>query len=76
MGKSKSIDLLSIPDSEKIKLMQEIGRRIKQRVLEEKLARSLLGANGRVNYPKGIGITVEDSMRKAVEEPKTKRSYS
>jgi len=39
MGKSETIDLLSIPDSERTKLIEEIRRKIQQRVLEEKLTR-------------------------------------
>jgi predicted Fe-S protein YdhL (DUF1289 family) len=39
MEKSKTIDWLSIPDSEKRKLIEEIRRKIQQRVLQEKLTR-------------------------------------
>jgi len=39
MEKSKTIDWLSIPDSEKRKLIEEIRRKIRQRVLEKRLKR-------------------------------------
>jgi len=39
MEKSKTIDWLSIPDSEKRKLIEEIRRKIQQRVLEKRLKR-------------------------------------
>lgn len=76
MKKSKTIDLLSIPDSEKTKLILEIRRQIQQKVMEEKLTRSLLSSNVGINCPNGISVSVEDSMQKAIEEPKAQRSYS
>jgi hypothetical protein len=39
MQKSKTIDLLRIPDSEKTKLIEEIRKKIQQRVSEERLTR-------------------------------------
>jgi ribonuclease HII len=72
MGKHKTIDLLSVPDSKKTKLIWEIRRQMQQEVLEEKLTRSLLGASVSTNYPEGINAAVEDLMRKAIEELKQK----
>jgi len=72
MGKRKSIDLLSVSDSEKTKLIWEIRRQMQQEVLEEKLTRSLLTAHTNIDYPEGISVAIEGLMRKAVEELKQK----
>jgi hypothetical protein len=74
MGKRKSIDLLSVTDSEKMKLIWEIRRQMQQEVLEEKLTRSLLSAHADIDYPEGISVAIEDLMRKAVGELKQKES--
>jgi hypothetical protein len=42
MRKYKRIDLLSISDIEKVKLIWEIRRQLQQKVLEEKLMQPLL----------------------------------
>ena len=76
MKKSKTIDLLSMSDSEKIKLIREIRRQIEQKVSERELERSLVSENIKMNCPKGISVTFGNSMRKTVEEPKAQRSYS
>jgi hypothetical protein len=72
MGKRKNIDLLSVSDSEKIKLIWEIRRQMQQEVLEEKLTKSLLKAHANLDYPEGISVAIEDLMRKAIEELKQK----
>jgi ribonuclease HII len=74
MGKRKSVDLLSVSDSEKMKLIWEIRRQMQQEVLEEKLTRSLLTAHANIDYPVGISVAIEDLMRKAVEELKHKEN--
>jgi uncharacterized protein YaaW (UPF0174 family) len=74
MKKRKSIDLLSVSDSEKTKLIWEIRRQMQQKVLEEKLTRSLLSSHANIDYPEGISVAIEDLMRKAVEELKQKES--
>jgi hypothetical protein len=76
MKKSKTIDLLRIPDSEKAKLILEIRRQIQQKALEEKLTRFLLSSNVNINCPNGISVSIEDLMQKAIEEPKAQKSYS
>ena len=42
--KTKNIDLLSIPDSERIKVMREIRRKLQEKVIERKLMRSFVEA--------------------------------
>jgi hypothetical protein len=74
MGKRKSVNLLSVSDSEKMKLIWEIRRQMQQEVLEEKLTRSLLTADANIDYPDGISVGIEDLMRKAVEELKQKEN--
>ena len=74
MGKRKNVDLLSVSDSEKMKLIWEVRRQMQQEVLKEKLTRSLLGADTNIEYPEGISVAIEDLMRKAVEELKQKES--
>jgi hypothetical protein len=74
MGKRKSVNLLSVSDSEKMKLIWEIRRQMQQEVLEEKLTRSLLKADANIDYPDGISVAIEDLMRKAVEELKQKEN--
>lgn len=74
MGKRKSIDLLSVSDSDKMKLIWEIRRQMQQEVLEEKLTRSLLSTHADIDYPDGISVAIEDLMRKAVEELKQKEN--
>ena len=74
MGKHKSIDLLSVSDSEKMKLIWEIRRQMQQEVLEEKLTRSLLSPDTSIEYPEGINVAIGDLVRKAVEELKQKES--
>jgi ribonuclease HII len=74
MVKPKTIDLLSVPDSKRIKLIWEIRRQMQQEVLEEKLTSSLLNAHASMDYPEGISVAVEDLMRKVVEELKQKES--
>ena len=86
MKKTKTIDLLRIPDSEKAKLILEIRRRIQHKALEEKLTRSLLSSNMNINCENGINCenvtsaSIEDLMQKvmqkAIEEPKAQKSYS
>jgi vancomycin resistance protein YoaR len=76
MKKSKTIDLLRIPDSEKTKLILEIRRQIQQKALEEKLTRSLLSSNANINCRNGISVSIEDLMQKVIEEQKTQKSYS
>ena len=70
MKKRKNIDLLSVSDSEKTRLIWEIRRQMQQKVLEEKLARSLLSSHANIDYPEGISVAIEDLIRKAVEELK------
>jgi hypothetical protein len=74
MGKRKSIDLLNVSDSEKMKLIWEIRRQMQQEVLEEKLTRSLLSTDTSIEYPEGISVAIEGLMRKAIEELKQKES--
>jgi hypothetical protein len=74
MGKRKNINLLSVSDSEKMKLIWEIRRQMQQEVLEEKLTRSLLTAHANIDYPDRISVAIEDLMRKALEELKQKES--
>jgi hypothetical protein len=74
MGKHKNVDLLSVSDSEKMKLIWEIRRQMQQQVLEEKLTRSLLSTDTSIEYPEGINVAIESLMRKAVEELKQKES--
>jgi ribonuclease HII len=75
MGKRKTIDLLSVPDSKRIKLIWEIRRQMQQEVLEEKLTQSLLKTHANIDtYPEGINVAIEDLMRKAIEELKQKES--
>jgi len=76
MKKSKTIDLLSIPDSEKAKLIREIKRQIKKKVLEKELERSLASENINVNCPKGITATFRYLKQKTVEEQNVQRNYS
>lgn len=42
--KTKNIDLLSIPDSERIKVIREIRRKLQEKVIERKLMRSFVEA--------------------------------
>lgn len=42
--KTKDIDLLSIPDSERIKVTREIRRKLQEKVIERKLMRSFVEA--------------------------------
>jgi len=74
MEKRKKINLLTIPDSKKMKLIWAIRRQMQQEALEKKLTRSLLNANANLNYPEGISVALEDLMRKAIEELKQKES--
>jgi uncharacterized protein YaaW (UPF0174 family) len=76
MKKSKTIDLLRIPDSEKAKLILEIRKQIQQKALEEKLTRSLLNSNVNINSTDGISVSIEDLMQKVIEESKAQKSYS
>jgi hypothetical protein len=43
-NKTKNIDLLSIPNSERIKVMREIRRKLQEKVIERKLMRSFVEA--------------------------------
>jgi ribonuclease HII len=72
MGKRKTVDLLSVSDSKKMKLIWEIRRQMQQEVLEERLTRSLLNAHADLDYPEGINVAIEDLIRKAIEELKQK----
>jgi hypothetical protein len=80
MKKSKTVDLLRISDSKKMKLILEIRREIQQKALEEKITRSLLSSNVNINCLKGISF--EDLMQKALngsfeasEESKAQKIY-
>ena len=73
MRESKSIDLLTVPDSKKIQLIWRIKRQMQQKVLEEKLMHSLLNARANLQYPETISLAVENLVRKAVEELKRSR---
>jgi hypothetical protein len=74
MGKHKSIDLLSVPDSKRIQLIWEIRRQVQQEVLEERVTSSLLNAHASIDYPNGISVAIEDLMRKAAEELRQKEN--
>lgn len=53
--KPEKIDLLVIPDSEKIQVIKEIRRKLQEKIIEEKMLRSLLetetlSVNGNLVY--------------------------
>lgn len=58
--KPEKNDLLSIPDSKKIQVIKEIRRKLQEKIMEEKMVRSLL---------KTETLTVNGNLIYAANEP-------
>ncbi len=70
MRKPKSLNVLNIPDSKKIKFVWKIRRQMQQEILEDKLMHLLLNARANLQYPEAMNPLIEDFMRKAEREIK------